>query len=458
MFRDSTRILSAVAAFAAVACFAAPASAQGDSRGVYRLPYANGTQIAIDGDGDPVNHRSAADLNGVGGGLYRIVAAADGVVRRIQDGFNQTGRTSAQGCNNNFVWIEHDNGEWTKYSHFRQNSVTTKARVRIGQRVRAGAYLGDEGDVGCAQGQHLHFEVARPDSGIGTDGFLNAIDADRRIPRICNIPSGRLRPNSSYVAESVPGVLPRGRREVAAHGLPIEDYQCYFDQMADSGYEPEWLDMYDSGGRTFVNVVGQRANGAGSAFHGLTGGQYQARFNSLTGSGYRLVIVESYLQNGQVRYAGFFKRTSGPAFVAYHGLSASAHQTRFEELSRQGFQPRMISVVSAGGQMRVTGLYERMQGSFVLRSQISLAEYQQVFNENVNAGRRPISLNAYVHNGRPMIAAVFSSAAGGGTYRHGLSGAQYQSAYEAATGAGLSTRIVTGYQDGGHRFAAAWRQ
>jgi hypothetical protein len=317
--------------------------------------------------------------------------------------------------------------------------------------------LGYEGDVGCANGQHLHFEVAVPNGGIGSDGFLVNINADRRIPRICNIPGGRLQPNSRYTAQAVPGVLPRGRREVARHGLPIEDYQCYFDQMVDAGYEPEWLDMYDTGGRTFVNVVGQRASGQGSAFHGLNGAQYQTRFDSLTGSGYRPVIVESYLQSGQVRYAGFFKKTSGPAFVAYHGLSASAHQTRFESLAQQGYQPRMISVVSAGAALRVTGFYERRQGEFVLRSQVPIAQYQQVYNENANAGRLPVSLNGYVHNGQPMIAAIFSCAVSGGRDRHGLSGAQYQNEWESATGGGLSTRIVTGYHQGGHRFAAAWR-
>src|SRR5262245_46844761 len=106
---------------AALAAFIGGASAQAyqDSRGVYRLPYEDGTQISIDGDGDPVHHSAAADLNGAGSsnGLYFIVAAADGVVRRVQDGFSQTGRKKEDGCNNNFVWIEHANGEWTKYSH-----------------------------------------------------------------------------------------------------------------------------------------------------------------------------------------------------------------------------------------------------------------------------------------------------------------------------------------------------
>ncbi len=40
---------------------------------------------------------------------------------------------------------------------------------------------------------------------------------------------------------------------------------------------------------------------------------------------------------------------------------------------------------------------------------------------------------------------------------HGLTGAEYQTAWNANTGAGRLTRAVTGYDDGGARFAAVWR-
>ncbi len=468
MTTHSTQRTICIAALAAAALALATPAWAIDSDGVYRLPYANGTTISIDSDGDPANHLDAADLNGTGGGPYRIVAASDGWVRRITDTNTGTGRTSGSpgGCRNNFVWIEHDNGEWTKYSHFVTGSVTNPTRqggagLSLNQRVSAGTFLGIEGDVGCAQGAHLHFEVARPQggaSGIRADGFLVNLPADRRTPRICNIPGGRLQASSSYTAESVPGPLPRGRSEVARHGLPISDYQCYFDQMAAAGYEPEWLDMSNNGARAFVNVIGQPASGQGSAFHGLSAAQYQSRFDSLTGNGYRPVIIESYLHNGQVRYAGFFKRTSGPAYAAYHGLSASAHQTRFEELSGQGYQPVRISVVSAGGQLRYTGLYLRRSGSFVLRSQIPVSEYQTVYNEQTAAGRRPVSLDGYVHNGQAMLAAVFAAGAGGQVFRHGLTSAQYQSNYSAQTSANRHTLFVTAYVDDGVKYAAGWGQ
>jgi len=44
------------------------------------------------------------------------MAAADGVIRFIVDKFSEN-RSGQTPCNNNYVWIEHADNEWTKYSH-----------------------------------------------------------------------------------------------------------------------------------------------------------------------------------------------------------------------------------------------------------------------------------------------------------------------------------------------------
>src|ERR1700761_6906944 len=82
---------------------------------------------------------------------HRVVAAAAGRIVAIQDAYGeqQSGRAAGD-CHNNYVWIAHPNGEWTNYSHVAQGSVTKKAKLKVGDEVAAGAYLGDEGAVGCA--------------------------------------------------------------------------------------------------------------------------------------------------------------------------------------------------------------------------------------------------------------------------------------------------------------------
>lgn len=172
------------------------------TKGRYRLPYADGTQVRA--NNDHRNHpatRNRMDLGGRGGGPYTIVAAADGWLRIIEDDntlwcpdvdagdpdpcdgvANCCERDDAScnsGCRNNFVWIEHPNGEWSKYSHMRTGSVAGNGHA-LNDFVQAGEALGTEGQVGFAGGPHLHFEVAVPIDGIDSidsAGFLVA-DAD----------------------------------------------------------------------------------------------------------------------------------------------------------------------------------------------------------------------------------------------------------------------------------------
>ncbi|KAF1722392.1 peptidoglycan DD-metalloendopeptidase family protein [Pseudoxanthomonas wuyuanensis] len=447
------------------------AAAQTPSKGVYRIPYADGTDIKVTNDHIKHDPPGRIDMSGKGGGPYRIVAAADGIVRHVVDGFDKR----ISGCKdlaasekkNNYVWIEHPNGEWTKYTHMTKGSSSGKAKLKVGQSVTAGTYLGDEGDVGCASGDHLHFEVGVPKAsgGISTvGGFLTDNDGSKRnrIPRICGIGGNYFVSGQSYQARKVPGNLKPGAKEVARHGVPARDYQCLFDQAVNAGYVLEWIDGFDVGGNVYYNAVFRPKGNAGwAAFHGLTAAQHQQRFNEYTGKGYRPHQVESYLGQGGVRYAAIYRKQSGPAYSAYHGLDANAHQARMDALTKDGYRPRNVSVVSSGGQRRYTALYEKADiGSWQAKSQLSAGEYQQAFNSNAQQGRQVVYLNAYVHGGQPYFSAIWSSKANGPyKARHGLSSDQYQSEWQGNTSAGLLTRDVTGYSSGGSaRYAAIWRK
>lgn len=436
------------------------------STGYYRIPYADGTKVRVSRDHNLHTPKGRYDMSGQGGGPYKIVAAARGRIVAIEDGFSaQQDSDTAPQCENNYVWILHPNGEVSKYSHMRQGTTTGAAGLKVGDTVKGGQYLGDEGAVGCAGGSHLHFEIGDPASGSNwfttVGGFLtdNANSNRNRIARICGISNGMFASGQTYTAASEPDMIASGSAEVARHGLAIGDYQCFYNQALLGGYEPEWLDMFDSGGKTYVNAIFRpKSAGAIAAYHGLNGAQYQARFTEWTGKGYRPIIVESYLEGGSPRYAAVFKKSGGPATSAYHGVSAAAHQQKFDQLSAQGYVPRAVSVISSGG-LKYTALYEKGGGSFQLKSQLTIAEYQEAFNANRAAGRHVAYLNGYTHGGQAYIAAIFGAGTpAGGKQRHGLTGGQYQSEYQSARNAGMLTRVVTGYGTGnGARYAASWR-
>lgn len=175
------------------------------STGVYRLPFADGTMVKVFDDFSTHRPNPALDLFAIEGHKpYRVVAAADGRIAAIQDSYGeqQSGRPAAQ-CHNNYVWIAHPNGEWTNYSHVARNSVTGKAKLKVGDEVKAGTYLGDEAAVGCAMLDHVHFEVAVPDAKTTIDagGFLldNTGGKRERSAHFCGI-DGPVKKDSSYRA------------------------------------------------------------------------------------------------------------------------------------------------------------------------------------------------------------------------------------------------------------------
>lgn len=459
----------ALAGFAAL-LLAGPAFAIDPSKGLYRIPYDDGTKLRVGGDHIDHSPPGRIDMNGTGGGTYRVVAAADGFVRHVVDGFDQ--RLDCKGKpiseqKNNYVWIEHANGEWTKYTHMRKGSSSGKAKLTEGQFVKAGTYLGDEGEVGCASGPHLHFEVGVPKATDGitdTGGFLTDNDGSKRnrIPRICGIDGGRFVTGRNYTARDVPGVVKAGGREYARHGIPARDYQCVFEQAAMAGYALDWIDGFSVGGDVRYNAIFHPAgNVPWQAVHGLNAAQYQQRFDAITGQGFRPTQVESYSSDGEVRYAAIFRKDGGPETRAYHGLTAQQHQQRFDDWSAAGFRARNIAVTAVDGQPRYTALYEKSDGGgWIAKSRLTPDEYQQAFADNTAQGRKPVYLNAYGLGGKIYFSAIFAAKpAGALSARHGLSSQQYQSEWENATGNGYLTRVVTGYAVGDSaRYAAVWRK
>ncbi len=166
------------------------------SDGVYRLPYANGTSVFV--SGDLFTHSPDLyeyDLVGTGDddGQYTVVAAGSGVIMAIDD--SNAEPTSS----NNYVWIAHGNGEWTKYTHLETGSVTALG-LEEGDLVFAGTVLGFEGDVGQASGEHVHFEVMVPDdpsNAITGSGFAIG---QTRVPLICGIPGSIMYAGRTYTA------------------------------------------------------------------------------------------------------------------------------------------------------------------------------------------------------------------------------------------------------------------
>jgi hypothetical protein len=199
------------------------------SHGYYRFPYATGTDVRISRDHD--NHTPVLkyDMRGIPEftldtemdtipGEYQIVAGADGELVDIEDSNNSCCNTSCSSCNNH-VRIKHRNREWTKYTHFEQNTVTGAAWAALSPNdtVPQSTYLGEEGDVGHTSGVVGSFN--RPQTGCGTsppdttrpcgvhlhwECRVDSSNSDLRIPMICGIPGNFLKAGDTISSVDCP--------------------------------------------------------------------------------------------------------------------------------------------------------------------------------------------------------------------------------------------------------------
>jgi murein DD-endopeptidase MepM/ murein hydrolase activator NlpD len=195
-----------------------PAPTGVQSKNIYRIPYADGTNVHVGRDFNDHQPRGRIDMHGKGTGTHRIVAAAAGTIRHIQDGRSkqqhpESWLRNTPDCFNNYVWIEHANGEWSKYSHMRMGTTTAKAKRKVGDSVNPGDYLGDEGNVGCAWPAHLHFQIlqVRPDDSTPnistTSGELTGYGiADERNPRFSDLQGNvfTFKDGENYIAGGSP--------------------------------------------------------------------------------------------------------------------------------------------------------------------------------------------------------------------------------------------------------------
>lgn len=86
-----------------------------------------------------------------------IIAAAEGVVEVVADGWSNTRRDNIVSYGNS-VRVRHPNGYLTIYGHLKSGTLL----VRVGDHVRIGSSLGVGDNSGWSTGSHLHFEVRDP--------------------------------------------------------------------------------------------------------------------------------------------------------------------------------------------------------------------------------------------------------------------------------------------------------
>ncbi|WP_428737675.1 M23 family metallopeptidase [Sulfurimonas sp.] len=135
-------------------------NAKHDDSYIYRLPFAVGeNHMVSQGYNGKYTHkgrsRYAIDfVMDIGTKLY---AARDGVVVKIKSDSKKRGESKEFSSDANYIMIEHSDGTFSLYAHLRYQGV----KVKVGDVVKQGDFIGFSGNTGYSTGPHLHFAVLK---------------------------------------------------------------------------------------------------------------------------------------------------------------------------------------------------------------------------------------------------------------------------------------------------------
>lgn len=411
-----------------------------------------------------------------------VVSVCDGKVIDFGDGVKENIGNSGGGSGGG-NWFKINNGKETIcYYHMQPGSLNKSLMVK-GANVKKGDKLGLLGNAGGSSEPHVHvhaIEDADKDgqgqwlpmnlSGIyvidlnelsgGPDPAAGWSKTDKK-----GLPFLQDRRCAIWPSSGKPCWYPGGWAEIARHGIPENKYQDEFMKIYNCGYYPVWVDGYDVGGKTFFNVIFRynSNNYPVQVRHNMTKQSFQAEYdNWVKSKGYRLLQLDNYLDQGQLKFAAIFMKKPGQPQQqpAYHGVTPEQHQALFDKYTGDGFVPVNVSVTSVGGKRYYSAFYEKRNvGGAVLKSFLSQQEYQDMFNDMKQKKWEQVYINAYHHDGQTRFSVIWYKNPGFNSYsatRKSDSGG-YQDKYDTNTGNGFLTQCVTGYDEGGkHWFAAQW--
>lgn len=411
-----------------------------------------------------------------------VRAVGDGTVIDFKDGVAENignGGGGSGGGN----WMKINNGKETIcYFHMQPGSLT-KSLMKKGAVVKKGDRLGLLGNAGGSSEPHMHVEsIIDPDADgqgqwvpMNLSGLhiidLNELEAgaDPTAPwtkvEKKGLPFLNGRRCAIWPSAGKPCWYPGGWGEIAKHGIAESKYQEELNKIWNCGYYPVWVDAYDVNGKTFFNTIFRynSNNYPVEVRHNMTRDGYQAEYNNwVKQKGYRLVQLDNYNDNGQLKLAAIFIKKPGQAQAqpAYHGLSADEHQQLFETYTGQGYVPVNVSVTSVGGKRYYAAFYEKRNvGGSVLKSFLSQQEYQQMFDDMKAKKWEQVYINAYHHDGQTRFSVIWYEKSGYQSYSATRKSDSdgYQDKYNTNLENGMLTRCVTGYEEGGkHWFAAHW--
>ncbi len=184
----------------------------------------------------------------------------------------------------------------------------------------------------------------------------------------------------------------------ARHGLTATTYQLVFDQLVAQGFSPTAVSGYaENGEERYAALFEQGPAPEWQARHGLLPHEYQATFEAMTALGFVPVQVCGYRVSYGLRFAAVWHKLPGIDFIGRHNLTSSQFQVAFDEALTAGYRLVWVSGYSNGGIANYAAIWHRgvPPVDWQARHGLDAAGYQRAFDELTADGYRPRVIAGY---------------------------------------------------------------
>jgi ligand-binding SRPBCC domain-containing protein len=186
---------------------------------------------------------------------------------------------------------------------------------------------------------------------------------------------------------------------IARHGLTPSEYQSTFTDLANQGYRFKVVSGYTRGGQErYAGLWVKTPGPAWEARHGLSAADYQTAFDDFRNQGFCLVYVyvSGHAVDNQPRYAAIWEKDSGPEWEARHDFTAAQYQKTSDDLVKAGYRLRHLNGYSVNGQDLYAAIWDKSSGpAWVARHGLSAADYQKAFDDLAGQGYRLKEISGY---------------------------------------------------------------
>ena len=231
-------------------------------------------------------------------------------------------------------------------------------------------------------------------------------------------------------------------RWIAYHGVSADDHQRRFDELGRQGFRITALTVSGTQQDAIYSAVWSDHGGSGwRAVHGLNAQQYQAAFDDATRNGFVPILISATGNGGDATFAAVFEQGHDHGWFAKHGMVWGDENTEGSLVhsqiiaKAQGFIPVSLCTYGPPEDRRFAGIWHENRRHVAWSWWMAdPAFYQKVFDAQVSGHMRPGTLDT-ADDGSVLVT-FYDDWVGGWTARHNIDGAEYQRAFDEAGAAG----------------------